>query len=439
MTNRAQAHNILVVGGGAGGLELVTRLGKSLGKQNKAIITLIDEQAVHLWKPLLHEVAAGSMDSNIDQINYYAHAADNDYYYQPGKMEGLDRNQKRIILAPLLDEQGNELIPRRTLAYDTLVICVGSLSNDFNTPGAKEYCLSLDNLEQANFFQRKYLNKLLATQYGSSSPTFNIVIVGGGATGVELAAELHFSLRQAEYYGLDHTTIARAQITLVEAAPQILTHLPETVTKAVTERLKSLDIAVFTQEQVLKADKEGIYTQSGKFFPADLCVWAAGVKAPDFLANLDGLETDSINRLVVNSKLQTTLDENIFALGDCANFIDPDFGTTVPPRAQSAHQQATTLAKSLKNKLNHKPLVDFKYRDKGSLITLSCYDTFGNLKSFYKMQHYIGGKMAQFVYRSLYFMHLSALYGFWNALAIKKAKKLLIKTRPRLKLHFSKY
>lgn len=256
---------------------------------------------------------------------------------------------------------------------------------------------------------------------------------------MELAAELHFSLRQAEYYGLDHTTIARAQITLVEAAPQILTHLPETVTKAVTERLKSLDIAVFTQEQVLKADKEGIYTQSGKFFPADLCVWAAGVKAPDFLANLDGLETDSINRLVVNSKLQTTLDENIFALGDCANFIDPDFGTTVPPRAQSAHQQATTLAKSLKNKLNHKPLVDFKYRDKGSLITLSCYDTFGNLKSFYKMQHYIGGKMAQFVYRSLYFMHLSALYGFWNALAIKKAKKLLIKTRPRLKLHFSKY
>ncbi|CEK10538.1 NAD(P)/FAD-dependent oxidoreductase [Legionella hackeliae] len=434
-------HNIVIVGGGAGGLELVTKLGHTLGKKGKAIITLVDEQAVHIWKPLLHEVAAGSMDSNIDQINYYAHASDNYYHYQPGRMEGLNRNKKQILLAPLFDEQGQELIPSRTLAYDTLVLSVGSLSNNFNTTGAKEHCLSLDNLEQANLFQRKYLNKLLTTQYGTAShvPTFNIVIVGGGATGVELAAELHYSLRQASHYGLDHSNIKLAQITLVEASPRILPPLPEILAANVTERLKSLNIAVHTNEMVSRVDEHGIYTKNGNFFPADLCVWAAGIKAPDFLAGLDGLETDAINRLVITPTLQTTKDENIFAFGDCANLIDPSLGTTVPPRAQSAHQQAHILAKSLKNKLDNKPLLHFKYHDKGSLVTLSCYDTFGSLRSFHKMQYYIGGKVAQYVYRSLYFMHLTALYGFWDALAIRRAKKLLIKTRPRLKLHFSKY
>ncbi|WED44461.1 NAD(P)/FAD-dependent oxidoreductase [Legionella cardiaca] len=438
MSVRTQ-HHILVVGGGAGGLELVTKLGQNLGKQGKARITLIDEQPIHLWKPLLHEVAAGSLDSNIDQVNYYAHAADNYYHYQPGTMEGLERDKKRILLAALVDENGEELVPKRFLSYDTLVLAVGSLSNDFNVPGVRQHCLSLDNLDQANLFQRKYLNKLLCTQYGPPSlhPTFNIVIVGGGATGVELAAELHNSLRQAETYGLDHETIRLAQITLIESAPRILSPLPEAIATAVTQRLKSLDIAVYTNETVTRATEHGIYTKSGQFHPSDLCVWAAGIKAPDFLASLNGLETDQINRLIVNSTLQTTRDENIFALGDCANFIDPKLGIPVPPRAQSAHQQACILAKSLKNRLNNKPLIDFKYHDRGSLVTLSCYDTFGNI-GFHKIQHFIGGKIAQYVYRSLYFMHLSSLYGFFGACTVRKAKKLLIKTRPRLKLHFSK-
>lgn len=344
-------------------------------------------------------------------------------------------------MAALNNEHGEELIPKRTLAYDTLVLAVGSLSNDFNTPGVKKHCLSLDNLEQANLFQREYLNKLLGTQYGCGLPhsPLKIVIVGGGATGVELAAELHYSLRQANTYGLDHEAIRLAQITLVEGAPRILSHLPDVVAAAINERLKSLSIAVYTNEMVTTAMKDGIHTKSGKFFPADLCVWAAGVKAPDFLTQLDGLETDSINRLIVNITLQTTNDDNIFALGDCANFIDPVLKTSIPPRAQTAHQQAQILAKSLKNRLNNKPLLPFRYHDRGSLVTLSCYDTFGNIKSFYKMQHYIGGKIAQSVYRSLYFMHLIALYGFFGALTVRRAKKLLTKTRPRLKLHFSKY
>ncbi|KTD22279.1 respiratory NADH dehydrogenase 2/cupric reductase [Legionella lansingensis] len=440
MNNQARP-NIVVVGGGAGGLELVTKLGQSLGKHNNANITLVDEQPIHIWKPLLHEVAAGSLDSNIDQINFYAHGADNYFTFQPGRMEGLDRKAKQVLLAPLLDNIGAEIIPKRNLPYDILVIAVGSLTNDFSTPGIREHCMSLDNLDQANLFQQRYVNKLLCAQYAPESmhTTFNVVIIGGGATGVELAAELHHTLAQAAMYGMKKTVIKRAQISLVEAAPRILPPLPEMLATAVTKRLTSLGVTIYTNEIVTRATKEGIETKSGKFLPADLCVWAAGVKAPDFLANLDGLEVDKINRLLVNSKLQTTQDENIFAIGDCANFTDPASGVPVPPRAQSAHQQANVLVKSLQNLIKNEPLVDFKYQDRGTLVTLSCYDTFGNLNAFNKMQRYIGGKVAQFVYRSLYFMHLSALYGFLNALTVRQAKKLLTKRRPRLKLHFSKH
>ncbi|WP_232003916.1 NAD(P)/FAD-dependent oxidoreductase [Legionella jordanis] len=436
----SKPHHILVVGGGAGGLELVTRLGHKLGKYNKARITLVDEQTVHLWKPLLHEVAAGSLDSNIDQINYYAHSADSYYVFQPGRMIGLNREAKTIKLGPLANHHGEVVIPERSLSYDTLVLAVGSLSNDFNTPGVKEYCLSLDNLEQANEFQQKYLNELLCAQYGPDNrqEPFQVVIVGAGATGVELAAELHHTLRQASAYGLTRPTIQLAQISLIEAGPRILPPLPETVATAVFERLKSLGIRVYTQEQVTRVRKNGIETSSGNFYPADLSVWAAGVKAPDFLAQL-GLETDKINRLIVNNKLQTTLDPNIFAIGDCAYVIDKATGMPVPPRAQAAHQQAEILVKSLQNKLENKPLMDFKYQDHGSLVALSCYDAFGSLTSFRKWQHSIGGKVARVMYRALYFLHLQALYGFWGAITIRRAKKLLTKRSPRLKLHFSKY
>lgn len=138
-------HRIVIVGGGAGGLELATRLGKSLGKRKQAEITLVDTNLTHIWKPLLHEVAAGSLNSSEDELNYVAQAKWNHFNFQLGRMSGLDREGKQIQLAATLDEEGRELLPARTLGYDTLVIAVGSNTNDFGTLGAAQHCLFLED------------------------------------------------------------------------------------------------------------------------------------------------------------------------------------------------------------------------------------------------------------------------------------------------------
>lgn len=435
-------HKIVIVGGGAGGLELATRLGKKLGKKHKADITLVDETSTHVWKPLLHEVAAGSLDSNIDQINYYAHASNHYYHFQPGKMVDLDRKNKEIIIAPLLDENDKEIIPARKLHYDSLIFAVGSRSNNFGILGVSEFCLTIDDLEQANVFQRKYLNRILSINYFPNSPPkpLNIVIVGAGATGVELAAELHHSLLAVQAYELDNSSIQLATITLIESSNRMLSGLPEEVANSVNKKMQSLGMKVYTNTKVTQVQTDGLQTESGQFIPADLCIWAAGIKAPNFLNKIAGLESDSINRLVIKPTLQTTLDESIFAIGDCAHLIDPNTGFPMPARAQTAHQQASFLADRFNAEFSgHKKEKDFQYRDRGSIVALACYGAYGHLTSFAKFQHFISGKVALYTYRSLYFYHLSTLYGFWPALWLKCARKQLLKVRPRLKLHFSKY
>lgn len=428
---------IVIVGGGAGGLELATRLGKILGKKKKAEILLVDENLNHVWKPLLHEVAAESFDPAIDRINYFAHAAQHYYQYHPGQMINLCRKNKEVILAAFVDENQQEIIPPRTLKYDTLIFAVGSKGNYFRTPGASQYCLTLDNLDQANLFQNRFINKIFSINYSqkTSSTPFNIIIVGAGATGVELAAELHRSLVEMHLYGLKNEALSRTQITLIESSKRILSGLPQQLAESVSKKLHELNIHLLTDEKVTQVQADGIHTQSGKFIPADLCVWAAGIKAPQFLKNLDGLQTDAVNRLVVHPNLQTTYDKNIFALGDCAHLVDPKTGLLVPARAQAAHQQALFLAHAFKkNYMNG----TFKFHDRGSIIALASYSAYGNLTTFNKFQYYISGKIALFAYKSLYFFHLVILHGFWSAFWFKLTRTRLIKLKSRLKLHIGK-
>ena len=155
------SHRIVIVGGGAGGLELATRLGRTLGKKGKARITLVDANLTHIWKPLLHEVAAGSLNSSEDELNYVAQAKWNHFEFQLGRLTGLDRASQRIQLAATLDEQGEELVPARGLDYDTLVLAIGSTTNDFGTQGAADHCILLDTREQAERFHKQLLTHYL--------------------------------------------------------------------------------------------------------------------------------------------------------------------------------------------------------------------------------------------------------------------------------------
>lgn len=433
-------HRVVIVGGGAGGLELATRLGDTLGRRGRAQVTLVERSRTHLWKPLLHEFAAGSMDIDHHALPYLAQARWHHFRFQRGSMDGLDRTRHVVLVAPTLDEDGRELIPRREIAYDTLVIAVGSHTNDFGTPGAREHALSLDMTSQAERFHQRLINACIRAN-AQSEPLrpeqLHVAIIGAGATGVELAAELHKTTRELLAYGMDKINPEKdVQITLIEAAPRILPAVPERLSKAAAELLSGLKVRVLTSERVTAVAADGVMTASGAKIPAELTVWAAGIKAPDFLKEIGGLETNRINQLVVHDTLQTTRDPDIFAIGDCAACPWPGNERGVPPTAQAAHQQATHLARMVSRRLEGKPLKPWRYRDFGSLVSLGEYSTVGSLMgALFGGTMFVEGLFARFMYVSLYRMHLYALHGFAKTLFDTLARMITRRTEPRVKLH----
>jgi NADH dehydrogenase len=435
-------HRVLIVGGGAGGLELATKLGDSLGKKKKAEITLIDAKKTHIWKPLLHEIAAGSINPDKDELDYLAQGFWHGFKFRLGRMDKLDREKKEVSLEPYFDNEGNEIISRRIFQYDTLVMSIGSTVNDFSVNGAAEFSIALDNQNQAERFHSRLHNAIVKAQTQDSKiqpGQLEVVIVGAGATGVELAAELHKATREMAAYGLENIDPDKdININLIEASPRLLPALPLRISQAVADELKKLKVNLFLGERVTEVTSDGIKTHKDRQILSRLVVWAAGIKAPDFLSNIAALDTNSINQLKVKSTLQTTLDENIFAFGDCAACpVSPGASENVPPRAQAAHQQASLLFKTIKRVVNGKDkLPNYIYKDYGSLVNLGRYSTVGNLMgSILGGTMFIEGLLAKIMYLSLYQMHLLALHGFASTLFRFLGKLFSQRTETRVKLH----
>lgn len=434
------SHRITIVGGGAGGLELAVYLGKKLGKKKKAEITLVDAARTHLWKPLLHQVAAGTMDSHADELEYLALARAHHFNFRLGRMDGLDRAKKEVCLAPTYDEEGEEILPRQSIAYDTLVLALGSQTNDFGTPGVRENTIMLDSPAAAERFHQRLVNSCLRAQAKAKERgegRFTVTIIGGGATGVELSAELHMTATILSSYGLANFHPERdLKIVIVDAAPRLLQMLPERLSLAVAHELRTLDIQVHTNERVVEVSKDGVRMASGKFIPSGIVVWAAGIKVADFMKEIDGLETNRINQLVVHRTLQTTRDPSIFAMGDCAACPQGEGKPTVPPRAQSAHQQAKMLGKSLSGMLEGKPLREYTYRDHGSLVSLGDYSTVGSLMgSIARGSVFIEGQIAKWMYWWLHKHHQIAVNGWFHTWLATWAETINWVRNPRIKLH----
>jgi NADH dehydrogenase len=433
-------HQIVVVGGGAGGLELVTRLGDKLGRRGKAAVTLIEKKRTHLWKPLLHEVAAGSMDIGMHELDYLAQAHWHGFRYRVGEMSGLDRSRRLVHVAPFRDEEGLLVTEQQSVAYDTLVLAVGSLSNDFGTPGAKEHAILLESQAEAERFHRRLVNACIRahTQAEPLRPEqLQVAIIGAGATGTELAAELHRTMRQLVAFGLDRIDPDKhIKIHLIEGGQRILPALPERLSSAAQRLLEGLQVKIHTSAMVSQVLPNGVRLASGQFIAAELVVWAAGVKAPDVLKDLAGLESNRLNQLVVLPTLATTRDPNIFALGDCAACPWPGHQQPVPPRAQAAHQQATHMLKQMQRRLAGKPLLAWRYRDFGSLVALGHYSTVGNLMGrLIGRSLFIEGYIARLMYRSLYKMHQLALHGVTKVSLDTLARVITRRTEPHVKLH----
>ncbi|WP_139558263.1 NAD(P)/FAD-dependent oxidoreductase [Methylotetracoccus oryzae] len=435
--SNAALPRIVIVGGGAGGLELATSLGRTLGKKKQAEIMLIDCARTHIWKPLLHEVAAGTLDVNDDELDYLAQAHANHFRFNLGRMVGLNRETKRVQLAAMTDSLGREIIPARSHHYELLVIAVGSVCNDFGIPGVAEHCLFLDSTDQAEQFQTRLLEAYTRAhvQGGVKQPgQLDVAIVGGGATGIELSAQLHQATRLLSAYGLDKVEPSDIRIHLIEASPRLLPGLPDRLAAATEQQLRKLGVDLRLGEQVVEVTAEGVKTASGHLIPAAIKVWAAGIKAPDFLKTI-GLETNRINQIVVKPTLQSTVDDTIFALGDCCACAWPGKDRNVPPRAQSAHQQASLLVKNVTRKFQGEPLLDYHYTDYGSLVALGKFSTVGNLMGNLLGSVMVEGMMARLVYLSLYKMHQLALFGPFRVMMLMIANFFSSRLRPKIKLH----
>ena len=429
-------NRIVVVGGGAGGLELATQLGDRYGRGTRAHVTLVDRSRTHLWKPLLHEVAAGSMDIHHHQLDYLAQARWHKFTFVLGALAGLERQAKHILVAPVVDDEGEEILPARRIPYDTLVIAVGSESNDFGTPGVRDHAFTIDNAWQAHLFHRRLVNRCFRANFASDGRAIDIAIVGAGATGVELAAELHNTIRVLTAYGLQNFDPARQiRLTILEAGPRILPGLPDHIVQGAMATLEGLGVKVLVGDPVVEVTAGSVKTKGGAEIPADFTVWAAGIKCPDVLREIDGLETNRANQLVVLQSLQTTRDVDIFAIGDCAAVAWRD-GRNVPPRAQSAHQMSSHMVKTIRRRLAGSPPTDFRYRDFGSLVSLGNYETVGTLMGFIGGGSLrVEGLVAKLFYLSLYRLHIWALHGFWRMALDTLARWIRSQTDPKVKLH----
>ena len=429
------ASRIVVVGGGAGGLELVAKLGRKYRRDTATEVVLIDKNPTHIWKPLFHEVATGSLNSYHDEASYRMLARKNGFKFVIGEVLDIDLKNSTVELGPVLDDGGAEMMPGRRIGYGSLAVAVGSLSNDFGIRGVKEYSRQLDSREQAERFHKHFASQLhRVNARDDTDATLSVAIVGGGATGVELAADMHNVVERLREYGFEHFSPERLDVSIIEAAPVLLPRLPERIGLSVARELSRIGVSVRVDTRVSEVRDNAVVTSDDEAIPADISVWAAGVKAPSWIAEC-GFPTDRLGRIEVNADLSVKGFPSVFAIGDCCSCYSKD-GTEVPPRAQAAHQMASIAARNIRARKLDKPLKDFVYRDFGSLVSLSKYSTIGNLMgNLVRGTVFVEGWVARLVYLSLYRMHQATVFGPFSALMIMLGDRIYKATRAEVKLH----
>ncbi|WP_296947663.1 NAD(P)/FAD-dependent oxidoreductase [uncultured Massilia sp.] len=432
---------IVIVGGGAGGLELACKLGRRLGPGK---VMLVDSRQYHVWKPSLHEVAAGTLDIHQEGLSYQMLAHDRGFTFVYGAMTGLDAAARTLTVgAVTAAADGEEVLPERRIGYRALVIAVGSTSNYFGVPGAREHTISLNATEDAERFRLRLLRLLAQAErnkedgQGGGPGGLDIVIIGGGATGVELAAELREASGAYAAYGFNRLQVQRdVRITLLEGAPRILAPLPERVSAAAARLLEQRAIRVVADCRVDGIARDHVSDNKGNVYPADLCVWAAGIRAPEFLATL-GLPTAKGGQVEVDAHLRVPGVADVYALGDCAACTD-GAGKPVPPRAQAAHQQADYLLKMFMNMAAGQPppKQPYVYRDYGSLVSIGHQTTVGSLMgSLRGASWFVEGMMARMFYLSLHLLHHKAVLGTMRTGLMALGRFLIRRTTPLVKLH----
>ncbi|QDH15519.1 NAD(P)/FAD-dependent oxidoreductase [Oecophyllibacter saccharovorans] len=391
---------VLILGGGIGGMDVAIELHHTPDVQ----VTLVDRNPVHVWKPALHEFAAGTLPTQGNLFPFTKLGKRFGFTFVQGAPAAIDRQARTVTL------ENGEVLP-----YDKLVVALGARANDFGTPGAQENCFFLDNINEAHALNetlRRDLNRARET-----GQRLEAVIIGGGATGVQLAAELCEAIDRAPGFGRQERQ-KLLKLTLIEAAPRVLGPFPESVSAGVQNQLRKIGVDVITSGMVSAIKDNGIELKDGRFIPASLRIWAAGVKAAQATSLFEGLEMNRGGQLVVTPTLQTTRDADIFAVGDCS-FIAAH---PVPPTAQVARQEGIYVGKTaIPDVIAGREPPPFVYHDRGAVVTLAHYNAWGMLPNREGGNrpfggHGLGTYVAEVLHEGLYRRHQVGLSGFPTAL-----------------------
>jgi NADH dehydrogenase len=421
---------IVIVGGGAGGAELASVLGRR-SRADRTEVSLVDSAPAHLWKPRLHEVAAGLVGPTEDAISYLALARTNGFRFRLGALTELNPEARTIEISEVLGSDGRQVIAPREVEYDELVLAFGGQVNDFGVPGVVAYCHVLDSGEDAAAFQRQLLEAAVRGADSGGGP-LRIGIVGAGATGVELAAELHHAIHELQHYGV----LVSVDITVVEMGPRVLPASAPEVSALAHRSLQHAGVTVRLNAGVAAVTAEGFQLADGDMIPCELKVWASGVVGRPLAEQLPGLTIAKGRRIACDGFLRCKGVDNIYALGDCAEVIDAKTGRPLPPTAQVAHQQASFLADRLSGRKLGQAERGFRYRPRGSLVSLGEGSAAGEFPKPIKgeMLTY-SGAIPKLLYASLQLSHRAKLTGALRAAAWFLAERLRQTSLPAVKLH----
>ncbi|MEH6434434.1 NAD(P)/FAD-dependent oxidoreductase [Massilia sp. DD77] len=399
---------VVIAGGGVAGLDLATRLGRTRGAARRVI--LVDSAPTHFWKPLLHSVAAGLIDPAHYHIDYARQAMESGFEFVCGEIVGIDRASRSLQVRLRRPREDDGVA---TVHYDRLVLSFGSVTNFFGVPGARQHCLSLDSVGQAEAFRQRFLNACAATGArrdafhdaglrDTNAPLVDIVIVGAGPTGIELAADLRHTVDTLVKYRLSGLGASRqVRIRLLERGQRLLPGLDPAVSALAVRKLRGLGIELCTRAAVSEVGPHEVRTEDGRVFPAALTVWAAGVRGPQ-LAIAPALGANRNGQILVDEQLQTVDDPRVYAMGDCSSLVQPDRSQMIPPTAQAARQQSAFLAGLLTRRPGAAP-PRFAYRDYGTLVTLGRSGTVGILlRAVGKRNLRVRGAIASLMYRMTY-------------------------------------
>jgi NADH dehydrogenase len=383
--------NLVIVGGGFAGIAAYQSIPQSVRKHYT--ITLVDQHNYFLFTPLLHEVATGSLEAQ-HVVEAYEQILNKQDLYIQATVTDIDCENQRIHF----EEKG-------PMDYDILVLGLGSTTNFFNIPGAQEYSYVLKNLDDAKAIRRRFIELFKKASTIDSKEDreqlLSVAIVGGGPTGVEIAAEtadLFFNTFKTYYEGT--IDINEASITLVNASPSLLGPYSAASQYYAQKTLVEKGIVVRNNTRVQEVHKGSLEIGDEEYIEASTIIWAGGVAIEHFSEH--PLLKRMNNRIVVNEHLQVDTFDNIFVLGDMS-FVEGTGKRGLPMLAQVAQQQGNLTGKNIARYIDGEELIPFTFKQKGILASLGRFKAIAEFNGIN-----IYGGLAWFIWRTVYLINFNS-------------------------------